>query len=97
MPVCRLRRPAPGVPGTGRFRVTGLLSPAVRSLSLERGPTTHGTTRAPHAPEGHAWLSSPPLAGTDTGTNDAAQGPVTRRTGEDTGRVRTAVGEDGGR
>lgn len=50
---------------------------------LERGPTTHGTIRTPHrSSEPRVVLSGPPLAGTDTGTNEAVRGPVTRRTGE---------------
>jgi hypothetical protein len=51
--------------------------------SLERGPTTHSTIRTPHRPsEPRVVLSGPPLAGTDTGTNEAAPVTVTRRTGE---------------
>src|SRR4051812_45066263 len=48
-----------------------------------RGPTTYGTTRTSHRPsEPRVVLSGPPLAGTDTGTNEAPRAPVTRRTGE---------------
>lgn len=66
--------------------------------TLERGPTTHGTFRTSHRPsEPRVVLSGPPLAGTDTTTNEAVRGPVTRRTGEsgpelryDPGTVRAA-------
>lgn len=76
-------RPAPGVPGTDRpFCVTGLLSPAVRSQSA--GARSHDVPEVRHTPQrSHAWfLTGPPLAGTDTRTNEAGPEPVTRRTGE---------------
>ncbi len=50
---------------------------------LERGPTTHGTIRTSHrSSEPRVVLSGPPLAGTDTTTNEAPHVTVTRRTGE---------------
>src|SRR4030095_14633703 len=51
--------------------------------TLERGPTTYGTTRASHrSSKPRVVLSGPPLAGTDTTTNEGVLGAVTRRTGE---------------
>lgn len=56
----------------------------------ERGPTAHGTIRTPHrSSEPRVVLPGPPLAGTDTGTNDTARGVVTRRTGERTPELTT--------
>ncbi len=76
--------------------VTGLLSPAVRSLS-ERGPTTHVTIRTSHRPsEPRVVLPDPPLAGADTGTNDAAGAAVTRRTGETAAELTPDVTRDPG-
>ncbi|MBM7437125.1 hypothetical protein JOC24_000500 [Streptomyces sp. HB132] len=73
---------SPGVPGAGRTRVTGRLSPADRSHTPGRGPTTYlrYVTRSGGATRGFPPL--PPLAGADTGTNEAVRDPVTRRTGE---------------
>ncbi len=63
--------------------VTGLLSPAVRPLPRSEVPRRTARSARLIAPESHAWFfSGPPLAGTDTGTNDAPPGTVTRRTGE---------------
>lgn len=66
--------------------------------TLERGPTTYGTTRTSHrSSKPRVVLSGPPLAGTDTSTNEAVRVAVTRRTGErgaelrcDRGTVREA-------
>lgn len=64
----------------------------------ERGPTTHGTIRTSHrSGEPRVVLSGPPLAGTDTGSNEAAGAAVTRRTGENhayvcAGNVRSCPG-----
>lgn len=71
-------RASPG-PAAG---VTGPLSPADRSHTPDRGPTTHlgCVTRPGGATRG--FLPLPPLAGTDTRTNEGARGPVTLRTGE---------------
>lgn len=86
---CRLLNvgPVPSAgPGRPRSRpfswVTGLLSPAVRSLP---GARSHDARqiRTPHrSSEPRVVLSGPPLADTDIGTNEAARPPVTRRTGE---------------
>jgi hypothetical protein len=56
--------------------------PCRPATSLERGPTTYGTTRTSHrSSKPRVVLSGPPLAGTDISTNEAVRTPVTRRTG----------------
>lgn len=86
--------------GSGRPRsrpslvVAGLLSPAVRSRLLERGPTTH--VRTPHRSSGATrGFFGPPLAGTDTDTNEARRDTVTRLTGTGHGYVRTRNSDTG--
>jgi len=72
--------------------------PCRPATTLERGPTTYGTTRTSHrSSKPRVVLSGPPLAGTDTSTNEAVRVAVTRRTGErrpelrcDPGTVRAA-------
>src|SRR5690348_14953867 len=77
------RRSAPGVPGADRYLGDRAAVPCRPVTSLERGPTTRGTAATSHrSREPRVVLSGPPLAGTDTDTNEVAHAAVTRRTGE---------------
>lgn len=75
-------RPTRASPGPAAYGVTGLLSPADRSLTPGRGPTTYlqYVTRPGGATRG--FLPMPPLVGTDIRLNEGTALPVTRRTGE---------------
>lgn len=75
-------RPTRASPGTAAYGVTGPLSPADRSHTPGRGPTTH--LRYVTLPGGatRGFLPTPPLVGTDIRLNEGTALPVTRRTGE---------------
>ncbi len=66
------RRSAPGVPGTGRLLGDRAAVPCRPVTSLGRGPTTYGVNpvRLIAPAEPRVVSSGPPLAGTDTSTND---------------------------
>lgn len=90
----RARSPVgPGRPRSRPFSwVTGLLSPAVRSRHWSEVPRRTGqrSVRLIAPAEPRVVRAGPPLAGTDTGTNEARPAPVTRRTGESRSELRSA-------
>lgn len=85
-------RSAPGVPGADRSWGDRAAVPC-RPVT-HAGARSHGVPAVRHTLQrSHAWfLPEPPLAGTDTGTNEATEVPVTRRTGESRSELGYASG-----
>ncbi len=79
-------RPVAAGPGRPRDRPPFLRDRAAVPCCpvTSAGARSHDVPEVRHTPQrSHAWfLTGPPLAGTDTRTNEAGPEPVTRRTGE---------------